>query len=129
MAPHRNKYSRKIGLKMESAICPPTGTRILLSLANIFNWCLEKIDIKSAFLQRGDTLKDFYVITPKEINDKRHHWLLLTSANGRVNARAKFLEQSDSPLTSFGMKQIFYVPQLCIYGIRILNLFLLQLRL
>lgn len=46
IAPHGNKNSEKLHLKTASAACPPTGIRILLSLATIFKLYLPKIDFK-----------------------------------------------------------------------------------
>ena len=112
IAPYGNKDSQKFDLKTDSSVCPPTGIRILLSLAVIFQWCLAKIDFKSAFLQTGDAQRDVYVIPPRESGDRQHYWLLLTAAYGLVNANAKWQQHSDYLLKSIGMKQLVYVPQL-----------------
>ncbi len=54
IAPHRNKHGDKAFLKTDSAQCPPTEIRILLSISPMIIWPLAKIDFTSAFLQTGD---------------------------------------------------------------------------
>lgn len=113
IAPHGNKDREKAKLKTDSSTCPPTGIRILLSLATLFQWCLAKIDFESAFLQTGRAKRDVYVVPPRESNHKNFLWLLLTASYGLVNANAKWQEQSDELLlSSLGFTQLVYVPQL-----------------
>ena len=112
IAPHGNKDKDRHRLKTDSATCPPTGIRLLLSLACIHKWNLAKIDFTSAFLQTGAANRDVYVVPPRESSDKSHYWLLLTSAYGLVNANAKWQEQSDSFLNTIGFTQLIFVPQL-----------------
>lgn len=112
IAPHGNKDREKAKLKTDSSTCAPTGIRILLSLATLFQCCLAKIDFESAFLQNGIAKRDVYVVPPRESNDKKILWLLLTASYGLVNANAKWQEQSDELfLSSLGLTQLVYVPQ------------------
>ena len=112
IAPHGNKDEQRFDLRTDSATCPPTGIRIVTSIARIFKWILVKIDFKSAFLQTGKALRDVYVIPPYESRDRQFYWLLLTAAYGLVNANAKWQKQSDDCLRDLGFKQLLYVPQL-----------------
>lgn len=111
IAPHGNKDKEKYSLKSDSASCPPTGIRLLLSIAAIMKWPLSKIDFTSAFLQTGEAQRDVYVIPPRESKDKSMCWLLLTAAYGLVNAGAKWQDQCDKFFRGLGLKQLTYVPQ------------------
>jgi len=111
IAPHGNKDRERQDLKTDSATCPPTGIRILLSIASLMKWPLAKIDFTSAFLQTGNAERDVYVVPPRECGDRSNYWLLLTAAYGLVNANAKWQKQSDDVLRSFGFNQLVYVPQ------------------
>lgn len=51
IAPHGNEDRERDKLKSDSATCPPTGIRMLLSIASLLKWPLAKIDFTSAFLQ------------------------------------------------------------------------------
>jgi len=112
IAPHGNKDKLRHTLKTDSAMCPPTGIRLLLSLTTIFKWPLAKIDFTSAFLQTGEAKRDVYVVPPRECPNRANYWLLLTAAYGLVNANAKWQEHSDEFLRSIGFLQLVYVPQL-----------------
>lgn len=89
IAPHSNRDEEKEGLKTDSAVCPPLGIRILLSIAVLLYWYLVKIDVKSTFLQTGIAERDVYVVPPRECKKRSFYWLLLTAAYGLVNANAK----------------------------------------
>ena len=112
IAPHGNKDKEKEQLKTDSCPCPPTGIRMLLSLATIMKWPVAKIDFKSAFLQTGFAQRDVYVVPPRESRTKNHYWLLLTAAYGLVNANAKWQNAIDNYLTTLGFLQVRYIPQL-----------------
>jgi len=111
IAPHGNKDKERDQLKSDSASCPPTGIRMLLSIAAIMKWPLSKIDFTSAFLQTGEAQRDVYVIPPRECKDKNKCWLLLTAAYGLVNAGAKWQDQCDKFFSQLGLQQLTYVPQ------------------
>ena len=64
IAPHGDKDTDQYQLKTDFSVCPPTGIWILLSLASFFKFCACKIDFKGAFLQRGDAMRDVYVVPP-----------------------------------------------------------------
>ena len=66
IAHHGNKDRDRERLKTDSSHCPPTGIRILTSIATIMHWSLAKIDFTSAFLQTGEAKRDAYVIQPRE---------------------------------------------------------------
>lgn len=112
IAPHGKKDNEKSQLKTHSAVCPPAGIKILLSLTSTFQWRLAKIDFKSAFLQTGRAKRDVYVIPSRESTDKGKYWPLLTASYGLVNANAKWQEHSDILFNNIGLKQLVYVPQL-----------------
>ncbi len=89
IAPRGHKDRGKAFRKGDSAKCPPTGIRILLSISAMMKWPLAKIDFTSAFLQTGDAKRDVYVVSPRECRKRSCCWVLLTSAYGVVNANAK----------------------------------------
>ena len=66
IAPHGNRDKERDSLKTDLAQCPPTGIRILASIATIIKWAVSKIDFVSAFLQIGDAKRDVCIITPCE---------------------------------------------------------------
>ena len=111
IAPHGNKDKDRDLLKTDSAQCPPTGIRILVSVATIMKWPFAKIDFVSAFLQTGDAKRDVHVISPRECRRRSNYWLLLTSAYGLVNANAKWQEHCDYLFTNIGLTQSRFVPQ------------------
>lgn len=77
-----------IFLKTNCSFRPLTGVRLLLSIAKIFKWKLTKIGAKISFLQSGDAQRDLYVIPQREIHNKKHYWLLLTSVHDLVSSNA-----------------------------------------
>lgn len=111
IAPQGNKDREKDDLKSDSASCPPTGIRLLLSIAAVRKWPLSQIDFTSAFLQTGAARRDVHVIPPRECKDLSKFWLLLTAAYGLVNAPAIWKKQCDSFFRSLGLKQLTFVPQ------------------
>lgn len=112
IAQHGNKDTEKSRLKTDSAVCPPTGIRILLSLASTFQWRLAKIDFRSVFLRTGTAKRDLYVIPSRESTDKGKKWLLLTASYGLVSANGKWQELGDILFNNIGLKQLVYVPRL-----------------
>lgn len=113
IAPHGNEDTLKDLLTKDCTTCPPTGLRILESIASLFGWTLHKADVKAAFLQTGTAQRDVYVRPPKESKMKGSHlWVLLTAAYGLVNANAKWQNQSDQLMYEIGLQQSTHVPQL-----------------
>ena len=113
IAPHGNENDFKNDLSKDCATCPPTGLRILESIASLYKWKLHKADVKAAFLQTGQAKRDVYVRPPKESSMKSTHlWLLLTAAYGLVNANAKWQNQSDNVMLDLGLQQSSPIPQL-----------------
>lgn len=113
IAPHGNEDDLKELLSKDCTTCPPTGLRILESIASLFAWTLYKADVKAAFLQTGTAQRDVYVRPPRESKMKGSHlWALLTAAYGLVNANAKWQNQSDQLMFDIGLVQSTHVPQL-----------------
>ncbi len=113
IAPHGNKDKERFNLETDPATCPPTGLRLILSVASLFKWPLVKIDFDSAFLQSGDEKRDVYVKPPLKCGQRsKFYWLLLTAAYGLGNASAKWLEQLDNFFSSLGFIQLIHIPQL-----------------
>lgn len=104
IAPHGNEDDLKDTLSKDCSTCPPTGLRILESIASLFGWTLYKADVKAAFLQTGLAQRDVYVRPPRESEMKGTHlWLLLTAAYGLVNANAKWQHQADRVMLDIGL--------------------------
>lgn len=124
IAPHGNKDKDRSDLKTDSATCPPTGIRVLLSIATFMKWPITKIDFTSAYLQTGDARRDVYVVPPRECEDRSKYWLLKAAAYGLVNAGAKWQEHADALLQSLGLFQLKFVPQvfysMCSSGLNVL---------
>ena len=89
IAPHGNKQKDRDKFKTDSTQCPPTGIRIMTSIATIVQRPISTIDFVRAFLQTGESKRDFYVLPPRECRKRSFNWLFLTSAYGLVNANAK----------------------------------------
>ena len=53
-------------LTSDCTTCPPTGLRIVESIASLMKWQVHNADAKSAFLQTGAAGRDVYVKPPKE---------------------------------------------------------------
>ena len=87
IAPHGNEDDLKNVLSKDCSTCPPTGLRIVESIAAIKGWTIYKADVKAAFLQTGEAHRDVYVRPPRDSKMKSTYlWLLLTAAYGLVNA-------------------------------------------
>ena len=113
IAPHGNEDDMKNILSKDCTTCPPTGLRILESIASLFSWKIHRADVKAAFLQTGEAQRNVYVRPPKESQMKSTHlWLLLTAAYGLVNANAKWQNQSDNVMLDIRLQQSSHVPQL-----------------
>ncbi len=113
IAPHGNEDDLKDKLSKDCATCPPTGLRIVESIASLHAWTLYKADVKAAFLQTGSADRDVYVRPPRESHLKTTHvWLLLTAAYGLVNANAKWQNKSDDVMFQLGLTQSKFIPQL-----------------
>lgn len=113
IAPHGNEDDLKTTLSKDCATCPPTGLRILESIASLFGWALYKADVKAAFLETGAAERDVYVKPPVESRMRATHvWLLLTAAYGLVNANAKWQSKSDAVMLDLGLQQSKHIPQL-----------------
>lgn len=52
-------------LKSHFKMCSPAGVRIVLSIAYLKNWVVTKADVKAAFLQTGEALRDVFTIPPR----------------------------------------------------------------
>ena len=113
IAPHGNEDDLKDLLASDCSTCPPTGLRIVESIASLMKWRLYKADVKSAFLQTGPARREVYVKPPRESAQRATHmWLLLTAAYGLVNANAKWQVKSDECFFELGMLQCQQIPQL-----------------
>ena len=86
---HGSKEKEKDNLKAESLQCPPTGIRILMSIATMMKYPLPKIDFTSTFLQTRAAKLEIYVAPFIECRRNSFYWFPLTSAYGLVNANAK----------------------------------------
>lgn len=113
IAPHGNEDALKEIFTKDCTICPPTGLRIVESVASLLGWNVYKADVKSAFLQTGSAERQIYVKPPRESKMRSTHlWLLLTAAYELVNANAKWQVQSDACLYELGLRQCQQIPQL-----------------
>lgn len=113
IAPHGNEDNLKDVLTKDCSTCPPTGLRILESIASLHGWNVYKADVKAAFLQTGKAYRDVYVRPPRESHMKATHmWLLLTAAYGLVNANAKWQNHSDNLMFELNLSQSKFIPQL-----------------
>lgn len=94
-------------------MCPPTGIRVLVSIASLFGWRLTKVDAKPASLQTGKGIIDAYVCPPRESTDKsRFLWLLPAAMYGLRNENAKWQVASDEVPIDIGLTQLTVIPQL-----------------
>lgn len=89
IAPHGDVDSFKHLLTSQYVTCSPTGICFDLTFAAFGRWPLHTADVKAAFLQTGHGEPDVYVLPPRESDDKRNYWLLLSVAYGLVSAIAK----------------------------------------
>ena len=106
VAPHGIEDELKTVLSKDCSTCPPTGLRILESIASLYGWTVYKGDVSAAFLQTGKAERDVYVRPPRESSMRSTHlWLLLIAAYGLVNYNAKWQQQSDQVLLEYGLVQ------------------------
>lgn len=64
-------YSQKFGIDYVKTFTPTAKiniVRILLALGVHFNWTLQQVDVKNAFL-RGDLEELMYMEPPREFNE------------------------------------------------------------
>lgn len=113
IAPHGNEDSMKYQLRSDCSQCTPTGIRVLLSLATLYEWRISKIDVTSAFLQTGHAERDVHVRPPAESYQRKWFlWLLNSATYGLVNDIAKWQVHSDQILLDLGMLRTPLIPQL-----------------
>lgn len=94
-------------------MCYPVGMFIIFSNADLRQWPLSKIDVKTFFyLAKSDELY-VHVLPPLYTRDKgRCVCLLLTSGYVRINSSAKWQVLSDTNLTYIGFRQALVLSQL-----------------
>ena len=99
IAPHGNEEDLTNVLNKDCSTFPPTGLRILESLASLRGWTVYKADVEADFLQTGEAQRDVYVRPPREKQTRATHlWLLLAASYGLVNSNAKWKNQSDTAM-------------------------------
>lgn len=67
--------------------------------------------MRSAFLQTRTVERDVYVHPPRESQDRRRYWLLLSATYSLVNANAKFQHQFDGLMVDIGWASLLYISQ------------------
>lgn len=113
IAPHGNEDDLKDVLNKDCSTCPPTGLRMLESVASPFGWTVYKADVEAAFLETDEAQRDVYVLPPRKIQTRATHlWLLLAASYGLVNSNAKWQNQSDTLILENGLSQSKHVSQL-----------------
>lgn len=66
ITPHGNEESLKNDQRTDFCMCPPTGIRIILSIATLKAWKLYKADVKLAFVQNWSAQREVYVILSRK---------------------------------------------------------------
>lgn len=68
-------------------MCPPYGFHIIASTIPLCRWRLNKIDVKTAFLQTGDAQRHVYVtLSVDNDGSDKCLWLPLTASYGLFKA-------------------------------------------
>lgn len=112
IAPHDNEDRIMSELKSDCDKCSSSGVRFALCFATLEVWRLTKTDVKAAFIQTGQALRDLFVINPCQCTTTDMYWILLTATNGLDNANVKCQSQSDQKCFDLGLEQCRALPQL-----------------
>lgn len=94
-------------------MCLPSGFCIIGFIFSFQRWRINKIDVKTSFLQTGNAQQNVYVIPPIESDDRNKClWLFLTASYGLVNVNAEWLAISDQVICDIGLVATTILPQI-----------------
>ena len=85
----------------DSPTCERDNVRLMLSMAASFEWTLNAIDFKSAYLQGEDLDRDIYLVPPKEAGTSKL-WKLKKCVYGINDAGKKWYNELRKTLISLG---------------------------
>jgi Reverse transcriptase (RNA-dependent DNA polymerase) len=109
---HGNKDRDKFAVPSDAETAALLCVRLLLLTATLQEWRLRHVDIKGAFMQSHDFIRDVYVIPPRAWGE-RGIWKLLKPVYGLVDACKAWHHTLDEFLLAYGLCRIHEVfPQL-----------------
>ena len=112
MVPHGNKDKEMEEIRKDSTTAQFPTIRALISIAACLGLSLAAIDIKSAYLQAGNLLREIYVRPPPGWAPPRVVWKLLKPAYGIVESGRKWQRVIDKWLKENEINEVPGMPQL-----------------
>ena len=87
-----------MNLRTDAAVTSHEGFRLIYSLAAARKFVLGKVDIRGAYSQSGDAIREVFIRPPREMGLSNYVWLLLTTMYGLVSAGREWQLTSDCQL-------------------------------
>ena len=110
---HGNRDKEKDYMRSDAAVASHEGFRLLYSLAARYGFCLGKVDIRGAYSQSGEAIREIYLIPPREMGRPKFLWRMMRTMYGIVSAGRKWQRASDSLFTKkLGLRLIPGMPQM-----------------
>lgn len=103
-------YEETAEFPKDSPTMQKPSLRLLLTLATLFGWIIQAVDVASAFLQGNILDRDVYVKPPKEANAAGKLWKLLKCLYGLKDASRKWYNKVENRLLELGFKKSKYDP-------------------
>ena len=94
----------------DSPTMQKSSLRLLLTLATLFGWVIQAVDVTSAFLQGNRLDRDVFVLPPKEANENGKLWKLLKCLYGLKDASRRWYDKVESRLLELNFKKSKYDP-------------------
>ena len=87
----------------DSPTCGKETLRLMISVTQSFNWGINSIDVKTAFLQSSIMERDVYLVPPVESGDTNYYWKLNKCVYGLEEASRSWYLTVKETLLGFGM--------------------------
>ena len=88
--------------RVDSPTCSRQALRLVFSTASTMEWEINSLDIKSAFLQGKELIRDVFVMPPKDICEVDKIWKLKRCLYGLNDAPREWYNKLSEKLKEFG---------------------------
>ena len=103
-------YEETNEIPKDSPTMQKTSLRLILTLATLFGWVIQAVDVASAFLQGNKLDREVFVKPPRESNEIGKLWKLLKCLYGLKDASRQWYLKIENRLLSLGFKKSRYDP-------------------
>lgn len=113
VAPWGHRDLKKYSTSGDAPCLNLDGMRLLLSIAAEMTWIVNRMDVKSAFLQAKGLEREFYIRLLGEEKDMTVLWQLLVRAYGLTDSgRLGYLKSYEALMKKFGLYRSQLEPSL-----------------